>query len=380
MYTPFCPVELKVLTKTEGLAAVRQTLTDGGYSRVLVLVPRELCGLLSLAPFFTAIQGDGHAVQLMTALSANPDVQDICARLDELRETGFVPDVLLAIGGGSCIDTAKALSAFYHLPPQCADTPQAVRQTIADKRCLEPHPFVDIVAMPTTSGTGSEVTRWATIWDSENRRKLSIECPELVPKAAVLIPEFTAGIPDTLTLSTGLDALCHAMEAFWARSRTPLSQALAYTAIHKIRDFLPLALRSPQSITYRRELALASLLAGMAFAQTRTTACHSLSYPLTMLFGVPHGYAAALTLAAVAKRNLAEVPELDTVLALFDGDLGRWLDETASSVKPLRLSAFGIDATDLAAITELSFTAGRMDNNPVAFDAQDVLNILRESL
>ena len=381
MFSPFCPVDVRVLNKTEGMLAVRDMLKDQKHL-LLALVPRQLCGPLALSPFFTALQGDGHAVSLLTDIPSNPSVEELCALLQELRRLDFLPTAILAIGGGSCIDLAKGISALMRLPAPSTSTPDGVRAVIRERAYAITHPFVDVIAMPTTSGTGSEVTRWATIWDSDRRQKLSIDCPACFAKAAVLIPEWTAGMSPALTLSTGLDALCHAAEAFWSARRTPLAQALAFTAIQKVRDYLPQALQYPASLSIRREMSLASLLAGLAFSQTRTTACHSISYPLTMLYGIPHGFAAALTLDAVMRRNAKVVPDMDTISGVFDEDegLAAWLESVCEGVQPLCLSAFGVKEEELEAIAALTFTAGRMDNNPIVFSRDEVLEILRECL
>ncbi|MEG0513280.1 MAG: phosphonoacetaldehyde reductase [Clostridia bacterium] len=379
MYTPFCPVDVRVAEKKEGLNAVRELL-QGAKHKLLVLVPRELCGTLSLAPFFTALQGDGHAVQLITEIPSNPTVNELFAKLDALRCQAFLPTTLLAIGGGSCMDMAKGISAMLHLPN--TQSLEGVRKAILEKAYCKEHPMVDLLCMPTTSGTGSEVTKWATIWDTDNRQKLSIDCCSCFAKAAILIPEWTVGMPPSLTLSTGLDALSHAMEAFWSVQRTPLAQALSFTAIQKVHEFLPKVLKSPDSIAFRREMSLASLLAGLAFSQTHTTACHSISYPLTMLFGIAHGYAAALTLPGVMRRNEKIMPEIETIRKIFDADGGfsAWLEPLCMGIQTLRLSAFGIAKNDIAAIVALTFTAGRMDNNPICFTASDVADILNECL
>lgn len=378
-FSPFCPVDIRVLPRLEGEAAARDMLS-GTRHKLLVLAPQDLCSALPLTGFFTALQGDGHRVQLITAIPSNPSVADLAALLKSLRKQKFQPSFILAIGGGSCIDLAKGISALWHLPADQTCTAEAVRQSIQSKAYLAEHSFPSVLAMPTTAGTGSEVTHWATIWDNENRRKLSIDCPRLFPKAAVLIPEWMAKMPPSLTLSTGLDALSHAMEAFWAKARTPLSQALALAASQRVCDALPQALQYPSELSARQEMCMASLLAGLAFSQTRTTACHSISYPLTMLYGVPHGTAAALTLSPILRRNQAAVPEIAQMEALFaeHGGFSAWLQAVTISIQELKLSAFGVKADQLPAIVELTFTQGRMDNNPVLFSPEEVLEILME--
>lgn len=378
MYSPVCPTDVRVLHAAAAQRAVRAMLDQP--CRLLVLASPGRCASLSLTPFLTALQGDGHAVQLYGDIPHNPAVDDVAALLTRLREQPFEPTAILAVGGGSCIDLGKAAGALYHLVR--APGVQAVREAIQTKAYLSPHILVDVLAMPTTAGTGSEVTRWATVWDPQRKQKLSVDHPQGYPKAAVIVPEWTLGMGAELTLSTGLDALSHAMEAYWAVTRNPLSQELALAAVGKIRAALPRALAEPDALPARTELCLGSLLAGLAFSQTRTTACHSISYPLTLLAGVPHGFAAALTLASVLRRNEEAVPEMGRLTALFeeDGGFGAWLARSARGMKGLALRDYGIAQADLGAIVDAAFTAGRMDNNPVAFTPEDVLHILEENL
>jgi len=129
-------------------------------------------------------------------------------------------------------------------------------------------------------------------------------------------------------------------------------------------------------------MCLGALLAGLAFSITRTTACHAISYPLTMLHHLPHGFAAAMTLQSVMRRNEAVVPEIQSIRTLFEeeGGFGTWLNKVSEPIQPLHLSSFGIGHDDLSAIADLSFTAGRMNNNPIPFSKQGVLAILEECL
>jgi alcohol dehydrogenase class IV len=323
-----------------------------------------------------------HKGILLEDIPVNPTAADICRALAALGERPI--SYLVAIGGGSCIDLAKAIAALHRLLPRGNLSEEAVLHAIRERAYDAPHSFIPVIALPTTAGTGSEVTKWATVWDPGHKQKLSIDCAENVPKAAILIPEWTALMGSRLTLSTGLDALSHAMEALWANSRTPLSQALAIAAIEKIRRFLPRAVRPEEAadLEIRKEMCVGSLLAGLAFSITRTTACHAISYPLTMMYDIPHGLAAAITLWAVLTRNEAAVPKIGEIKALFqkEGGFSPWLAHLAEPIMPLRLSAFGISGGDLNGIVDLTFTAGRMDNNPVPLSKEEVLAILRECL
>ena len=378
-FSPFSPVDIRILPRDQGTAALESLLQ--GVDGVAVLASASMIKRLELGPLIERLLAS-HGGILLREIPANPTVSDVCHTLRALD--GRKINALVAIGGGSCIDLAKAVSALHNLLSGEELSEEAVREAIRQRAYTAPHSFINIIALPTTAGTGSEVTKWATVWDPKHHQKLSIDCLENYPKAAICIPEWTALMSPELTLSTGLDALSHAMEAFWANSRTPLSQALAISAIEKIRLYLPRVMlpEGAGDLEARREMCLGALLAGLAFSITRTTACHSISYPLTMLFGIPHGFAAAMTLCAVLARNEDKVPRIREIRALFagEGGLPAWLFRLTEPVKPLRLSSFGMRAQDLNAIVELTFTTGRMDNNPTLFSKQEVFNILKECL
>ena len=166
--------------------------------------------------------------------------------------------------------------------------------------------------------------------------------------------------------------------SFWAKSTTYLVKDVALRAIELILTNLPKVLVDPQNLTLRTAMCRGALLAGMAFAKTRTTACHSISYPITMLYGVEHGLVCALTLDAVAKINREKTFLADDLFELLEkhGGLRYWLDKTASGIVPLRLSAFGIPKTGIDQIVQGTFTKGRMDNNPVDIPPETVKEIL----
>jgi alcohol dehydrogenase class IV len=309
--------------------------------------------------------------QWVCDILSNPTVRSVGEAVSHL--TPF--SKIMAVGGGSVIDTAKAIMAIYG----CAsDTARVIESKSYLNNAFRVTAFT---AVPTTAGTGSEVTRWATVWDSERRLKLSLEADWLEPTEVWLVPELTLSLPPRQTLSCGLDALCQACEAYWARKSDPLAKALAVQAVMIIRENLPPALENGGNSAAREELLTGALIAGMAFSRTGTTACHSISYPLTALFGVEHGFAAALTLAPIAERNAATVDCRRLFGALGEpGDIRVWLDSICANIQELRLSAFGIGSSDIPLIAQRSFTAGRMDNNPVCFTETDVELILSEVL
>ena len=297
-YMPFSPVEIEFSSYEQALKYLEGLISDT--DNTLLFISKGMAARMGLDKWLSVIKSSFKLIHI-DDIPVNPTVVDVYEILSYLRGVSITR--ILAVGGGSCIDLAKAVSALHNLISSEKLSEQAVYNAIKNKEYLLGVNFIDIIALPTTAGTGTEVTKWATIWDMVRKEKLSIDCLQLYPKAALIIPELTVFMPKRLTLSTGLDALSHAMEAFWARSRTPLSQALALTAVKHIKEYLSKVLENGGDIELRKDMCLASLLAGLAFSITRTTACHSISYPLTMFFGIEHGFAAAMTLASSLLRK-----------------------------------------------------------------------------
>ncbi|NQZ96974.1 MAG: phosphonoacetaldehyde reductase [Myxococcales bacterium] len=215
-------------------------------------------------------------------------------------------DVIVALGGGSSLDTAKAIAAQRH--PDLDD--EWLASHLAEGAAF-PEGFspARVIAIPTTAGTGSEVTCWATLWDPKVRRKHSLAHPRLFPETALVDPELTLSLPRELTVSCALDALSHAMEAVWNKSSNPVSDALALRAIATLPRALRDVLGDPGDVVARASLQEASVLAGLASSGTRTALAHSMSYALTLSLGLPHGLACGLTLPAVLDLNGSAYPD-----------------------------------------------------------------------
>lgn len=371
---PFSPIEIKFCSTVDFIDYL-QTHTD---SRMLIIISKSVWNVLGKQSAFSQFC-KGENRKLIIGVKPNPSVTDICTYINELgKEPKY--HTILAIGGGSCIDLAKAICALQGMARKSEITHAQVANAIAHKNFFADDEPSNIIAVPTTSGTGSEVTKWATVWDFVNKAKLSVTDVACFPKTAILVPELTVTMPSKVTLSTGLDALSHAMEACWAKPRNPLSHALALKAIELVRDNLKKAIDNPQDVKTRQNMCVASLTAGLAFSATRTTACHSISYPLTMMHNVPHGFACAITLESVKQMNAAAVDEIADIDNLFDNDFMRWLDGVCAGVISLKLSSFGIQQSDIDAIADSAFTLGRMDNNPVLPTTEQVKEILHNIL
>lgn len=364
-----CPVEIKFAD----IEYLKRLLRDSAADTV-VIADKMTCGIWGIAG---VLNDRGGSIVWIDSIPSNPTQADV---LNALRAVGDrEPSQIITIGGGSSIDLAKALSAFRYMFDGAAPTVESITAAMKDKSYTADHRMIDIIAVPSTSGTGSEVTKWATVWDVNKVSKFSIESPALYARQALIIPELTASMPAKLTLSTALDALCHASEAFWAKHTNPVVKEFSCRAIDIIMTNLKPALLDPANIEYRKKLAMGSVLAGISFGQTHTTACHSISYPITMNYGVMHGLACVLTLDAVSKINRPATEDADMLFDIYakHGGLAAWLNDVCEGIVTLRLSAFGIPEEAIELIARNTFTKGRMDNNPVDITEEQVVGILR---
>jgi phosphonate metabolism-associated iron-containing alcohol dehydrogenase len=250
-------------------------------------------------------------------IEPNPDVAGLAPLYERFWREHRECETVLAVGGGSAIDTAKSLmvgSASGRIDELIA--------LIADGAAFTPARIKTLIAVPTTAGTGSEVTPWATIWDRAARRKHSLHLAQTWPETALIDPELMLTLPRAVTLQSALDALSHALEAIWNVNANPLSDTYAVAAARAVMETLPPLLASPADARLRERMALAALEAGLAFSNTKTALAHSISYEMTLGYGLPHGIACSFTLPMVLERAIGIEQERDAVLgAVFTGGL-----------------------------------------------------------
>lgn len=269
--------------------AVSQTIDVPG-SRVLLVVdeglqatpwPDRVDGLLKQA---------GHSTTLVTGIEQNPRYLTI----DKIAETyrSLEIDIVVGVGGGSVLDAAKALAMLLKNPGSCLDFEGK------NKFSNGSAPFI---AIPTTCGTGSEVTWVSVVTDAVNRRKLSIKGEAMFPTAALVDPDVLTTLPAHLVAYTGMDALTHAIEAYTCNCSNPVSDAMAEKAIALLFAFLPRAVANIHDAEARFEVMRASTIAGMAFSNADVAAVHCLSETIGGLFDIPHGLANAVLLAPVMR-------------------------------------------------------------------------------
>ena len=292
---------------------------------VLASLPAVLRGRKASIVTFPEAQGFGLLPRLREMVGAslvgvidqtqpNPDVDGLDALYRTFWREQAESDVIVAVGGGSALDTAKALMVGTE-----SGEFDALVALLATGQPFKPHRVKSLIAVPTTSGTGSEVTGWATIWHRAAGKKYSLHLPETWPETALVDPELTLSLPAGPTLAAGLDALSHALESIWNINANPVSDNHAVTAARLVLSTLPALMKNMGDIELRRRMALAALTAGLAFSNTRTALAHSISYDMTMHHGLPHGIACSFTLGMVLQRAIGADAGRDAVLArVFD--------------------------------------------------------------
>jgi alcohol dehydrogenase len=295
-------------------------------------------------------------------------------------------DVVVGIGGGSSLDTSKAVAALATNPGSILD--------YAGLHKVKNRP-IPIVAIPTTAGTGSEVTLWSVFTDEERALKVAVGSILIYPTVALCDPELTLELPQALTASTGMDALAHAVECYTNNACQPLSAAFALRAIELIGRHLRSAVLNGRNREARYAMMLASTMAGMAMNPTRLGIAHALAMPLgSWGLAVPHGVAIATMLPLVMEFNHAAAPDRYAAIAEALGERVKRMSvlEAAASAAaavrklgnaigiPSTLGGYGLKDENVAAVTEEAMKSGNVAVNPRRTRKEDLAEILRRAL
>lgn len=358
----------------------------GAIQRLDACVPYRRVALITTPGFsrrgttrvVAQVLGD-KLVDILDNVQPNPDVRDIDQQAAVLRPAK--PDALVALGGGSSIDTAKALARLLTQRPECSLT-----EHFREGRDFELRHALPVVAIPTTAGTGAEVTPFGTVWDFELNKKYSVTGQDLYPAFAVLDPELTLDLPEEVTISSGLDAISHALESVWNKNANPITQAFATQALRHALPALKTVKESPKDLPARSSLMQASMIAGLAISQTRTALAHSISYPLTTHYNLPHGFACSFTLPALLAFNGeaddGRLKELSKALG-FDG-VPALANELIAVFQQVDLAQYMAryvkSASDLVYLMSEMQTKDRAGNNIRDASQSDIRKILMSSL
>lgn len=290
----------------EYLQPVRILFGNGEIKRLGEIAEKLGCskGLLVSDPFFASsgladkiVQASGGRIQaVFSDVSPNPDVEEVDACVRILKEGAY--DLVAALGGGSAMDCAKAASVICR-------TEDSVRSYHGTGKAV-PEDHLPLIAIPTTAGTGSEVTCVSVLTDHAAGKKSPIVSDSFYPVYALIDPELTYTMPPKVTAGTGIDVLSHALEGYWSKGHQPVCDACALHAAKLVFEYLYRAYKEPEDKEAREKMAEASVIAGLAFTLPKTTASHACSFPLTNIHHIPHGEACGLTLDYFLRVNAAE--------------------------------------------------------------------------
>ena len=302
---------------------------------------------------------------------SNPTFDDCNSAIEFCNGKKF--DGVIAIGGGSTMDLAKVVMAYLSLEKSNIYDLISFRKKYPKR--------ISSIFLPTTHGTASEVTMWGTLWNLEERKKYSISHPNLYPTIAILDGKLTRTLPLDLSITTIMDALSHSFESIWNKNKNPTSIEYAIEAISLILKNSEALKQNPLDLVIRKKLLIAANKAGLAFSNTKTAAAHSISYPLTAYFNIPHGIASSLTLIPLLEINGPLISnELNKILNILGlktfTDLISIIEKIPSDIIKYNLRYWKLKKSDLDFIAEQSFTKGRMDNNIVDLTKTDVRQIL----
>ncbi|MBQ8053365.1 MAG: iron-containing alcohol dehydrogenase [Lachnospiraceae bacterium] len=312
-------------------------------------------------------------VGVSTDVEPNPSLDNVTAASEKAATVGA--DSIIAIGGGSAMDCAKAVAVV--LAEKCA--PAKLLRGYQIKSALP------VIAIPTTAGTGSEVTAGAVLSDKARGVKAAIFSPAIFPRLALVDPELTYTVPPAVTAATGLDVLAHSLDALTSVKANEATDALALKAIKLAVKYLERAVSDGGDKEARNGMSKASTIAGLAFSQTGTTGSHACSYILTSKWHVPHGEACAFTLDAWVKINAEVRPELNDFAreaGFRDADdLSAWLNKLKKAFgMRTTLAEIGAGEADLDEITDSAMTSGNMANNVARHGRDRVRQIFVEKL
>ena len=344
---------------TGNIRALGEEIRSIGATRCLVVCDRFL------RPTVEAMQKEiPEIAAVFSDVEENPQLRGVIEATKLVCETHA--DAVVGIGGGSTMDTAKFTAAIAR---ENADALACFQGGIPFPKTRFP-----MIAVPTTAGTGSEVTQVSVI--SHGREKKTINNPVFMPTLAIVDPGLTLTVPPRTTMNTGLDAMAHALEGYWSKNHQPISDLCAIEAVRLVLENLETAYRDGSNLAARENMSLAALLGGMSFALPKTAGSHACSYPLSEDYHLPHGEACAFTLDSFVRINADERLETLCKKAGLSGT-----EELAERIKALKkLAGLRMTLADLGEVDmdKLCRDAAKhplMRNNPVAMNEAELRNL-----
>lgn len=349
-----------------------------GLTRPLLVTDAGLVALGLIAPVVDSMADAGVQTSVFDAVTADPPESVVLSALEQLHAAGC--DGVIAVGGGSSMDVAKVVAVLARGRQELSEI-YGVEQVQGDR--------LPLILVPTTAGTGSEVTPVAVITTGETT-KAGVSSPILLPDVAVLDAELTAGLPASITAMTGIDAMVHAIEAFTSKlKKNPISDMLAQRALRLLAANIRRVLTDGNDMAAREAMLLGSMFAGQAFANAPVAAVHALAYPLGGHYHIPHGLSNSLMLptvldfnsAAVAGQYAALCDELPGNVSRSASGFISWFETLISdSGLPATLREAGVAEDMLPTLASDAMLQQRLlVNNPVPLSESDALNLYRRA-
>lgn len=375
-----------VLNETSyiGAGAIENIVTEAkvrGYKKALVVTDKDLIKFNVATRVTDLLKANDLAFEIFDEVKANPTINVVLAGIEKFKAAGA--DYLLAIGGGSSIDTAKAIGIIVN-NPEFSDVRSLEGVAPTKNKC------VDIIAVPTTAGTAAEVTINYVITDEEKKRKFVCVDPHDIPVIAVVDSEMMSSMPKGLTAATGMDALTHAIEGYITKGAWELTDTLHLKAIEIISRSLRSAVNNePKG---REDMALGQYVAGMGFSNVGLGIVHSMAHPLGAFYDTPHGIANAVILPYVMEYNAPatgeKYREIARVMGVEDVDImtqDEYRKAAIDAVKklsedvgiPKTLKEIGVKEEDLQALAESAMADACTPGNPRDTNVPEILEIYK---
>jgi alcohol dehydrogenase class IV len=324
------------------------------------------------------------------AVSGEPDLESVRRGVALARRENC--DMVISFGGGSALDAGKAIAAMMTNGGDVLDYVEIIGG--GKSLTASPAPFV---AIPTTAGTGAEVTRNAVLASPEHRLKVSLRSPLMLPKLALVDPELTLDLPPALTASTGLDALTQLIEPYVCARANPMTDGLCVEGIERVARSLRVAFENGRNAAAREDMSLASLFGGLALANAGLGAVHGLAGVIGGMFNAPHGAICAALLPRVMAANLAALrarepanpamPRYEKVACLLTGrenakaDEGvEWVGRLVSELRVPPLGVYGLTASHAADLVEKAKNASSMKANPILLTSEELMSVVESAI
>ncbi|MCM3788119.1 iron-containing alcohol dehydrogenase [Domibacillus indicus] len=354
-----------------------------GARHVLVVTDRGVVDAGWAEPVIASCHNAGLAAVLFDEVSVNPTDTEAAACARVYKEHGC--DAIMCVGGGSPIDVGKAAAALV-------TNGGHIRDYEGVDRIL--HPLPPLVMIPTTAGSGSEVSQFSVIVDSERQKKMTIVSKSLVPDIALIDPDVLATKSARLTATTGLDVITHAIESYVSMAATPMTDVQAKNALFLASQYLRPSVASKYSKEAKEKMAMASLQAGLAFSNAILGAAHAMSHTIGGRYPFLHGDINAVLLPHVMEFNLIACPKKFREMAVLMGEDVTGLSDIAAGERaiqsvrklavdigaPLSLSEMGFEEKAIAEMSEIALTDACMITNPRDISAEEVAALLRRAL